>query len=141
MEAKHIERLEQVVRVLRELPKEKRFDINTWNICGTVGCAVGWAASDPWFRRRGFVLKMRRKLPANVARTFGVAEGAASYFPTFKWRTEESAIATFFGLGQNESHHLFYNSAYARGSKSDVIRRLESFIKKKRKELGLKAAA
>lgn len=54
-----IERWEQLIRVLRELPAhEKRyhFDMGTWIMeteCGTVACAAGWAGLDPWFRRRG----------------------------------------------------------------------------------------
>ncbi len=46
------ERLLQVVRVLEELPPEKKFDLGTWYECGTVGCACGWAGQDPWFIRR-----------------------------------------------------------------------------------------
>ena len=119
MEAKYIERLEQVVRVLVELPPEKKFDLTLWMKCGTTGCAIGWAASDPWFKRRGLKL--------------------SSYMPNFQQRGkpllwEKTAIKAFFNLSGDEAYTLFYPSAYARGSRYDVIRRLNSFIKQKRRE-------
>jgi hypothetical protein len=52
-----VTRLMEVCRVLRELPRSKKFDLDVWSVCGTAGCAVGWAASDPWFRRRGLTLR------------------------------------------------------------------------------------
>lgn len=60
--AEQIERVEQLDRVLTEMTaheRRKHFDMESWgykNDCGTVGCAAGRAAFDPWFRRRGFVL-------------------------------------------------------------------------------------
>ena len=119
MKARYIERLEQVVRVLVELPPEKKFDLQLWMRCGTTGCAIGWAASDPWFNRRGLKLE--------------------SYVPMFQQRGkptlwEYNAIKAFFDLSGAETRTLFYAHAYARGSRSDVIRRLNSFIKQKRRE-------
>ena len=141
MEAKHIERLEQVVRVLRELPKEKRFQLDCWNICGTVACAAGWAASDPWFRRRGFKLKQVRGLYGGSAQFFDVEDGRPEYEPACGKLRAFDAVEYFFGMTDDEAADLFSEDGYRRGSKYDVIRRLESFIKKQRKELGLKAAA
>jgi hypothetical protein len=40
--------------------RRKHFDMGTWadkTDCGTVGCAAGLCAFDPWFRRRGLVGK------------------------------------------------------------------------------------
>jgi hypothetical protein len=60
--AKYIERLEQLIRVLRGLsPHERRkhWDMSSWGYksdCGTVACAAGHAGMDPWFTRRGFRL-------------------------------------------------------------------------------------
>lgn len=69
-----IERLTQLIRVLEEVKADKKpFDMLTWfsrlspvleqflvgnkkHPCGTVSCAAGWAAQDPWFKRRGFTL-------------------------------------------------------------------------------------
>ncbi len=122
MEHKHIERLEQVVRVLEELPKEKKFDLNHWSICGTVACAVGWAASDVWFRRRGLGLE----------KIWGLFEGKTQYQPAFKGLDDWEAVEAFFGLGEREAEHLFSAFTYKRGSKSDVIRRLNAFIRKQK---------
>ncbi len=141
MEAKHIERLEQGVRVLRELPPEKRFDLSCWNICGTVGCAVGWMATDGWFRRRGFKLRRDGIISCYNTRRLGVEIGATKYVPVCGQWLEFRAVAHFFGITGGDAEYLFMASSYTRGSKSDVIRRLESFIRKARKELGLKAAA
>jgi hypothetical protein len=55
-----IERWTQLARVLRELPehdKNEHFDMISWGhetACGTVACAAGHAALDPWFQERGF---------------------------------------------------------------------------------------
>lgn len=70
-----IERLTQLIRVLEEVKADKKpFDMHTWfrvlypgwvelslvgnktHTCGTASCAAGWAAQDPWFKRRGFTL-------------------------------------------------------------------------------------
>lgn len=57
---KQIERWERLTKVLREMSDhaiDHHFDMNTWmsvTSCGTVGCAAGQCALDPWFRRRGF---------------------------------------------------------------------------------------
>lgn len=59
-----IERWEQLIRVLRELPaheKKKHFNMGVWitkTKCGTVACAAGWAGLDPWFRRRGLKVQL-----------------------------------------------------------------------------------
>lgn len=61
-----IERWENVLRVLRALtPHQRR---RHWNMgffasvtdCGTVACAAGHCAFDPWFRRRGFAMDRKR---------------------------------------------------------------------------------
>lgn len=60
--AQRIERVENLLRVLRALTpheRKKHFDMGTWGAktqCGTVACAAGWAGMDPWFKRRGFVM-------------------------------------------------------------------------------------
>lgn len=119
MEAKYIERLEQVVRVLKELPKEKRFDLKNWMQCGTSGCAVGWAASDPWFTRRGL------KLGKAIGRMYPLS---------FRGHNDWKAAEAFFNLSRGNTRNLFSTESYARGSRYDVIRRLNSFIREQRKE-------
>ena len=70
-----IERLTQLIRVLEEVKADKKpFNMWFWyrpllngcelddlvgnkkHSCGTASCAAGWAAQDPWFKKRGFTL-------------------------------------------------------------------------------------
>ena len=119
MEAKYIKRLEQVVRVLEELPREKRFDLRTWMTCGTTACACGWAGMDPWFWRRGF--KTRK-----VGRT-------AAYDVSYKSYAGMWGVRLFFGLTPYYGNRLFSRSGYGRdGSKRAVIRRLKAFVRGQR---------
>ncbi len=123
MEKKYIERLEQVVRVLEELPKEKKFNLISFMTCGTTACACGWAGTDPWFRRRGFKTDKYRK-----------SSHGYNVFYREKGRIFEGMEATrkFFGLNFETSSYLFIRSSYENGSKRVVIRRLKSFIKEQR---------
>lgn len=121
-----IEKLEQVVRVVKTLPKDKKFDLDQWMTCGTVGCGIGWSASDPWFKRRGFVLM--NGVPALLYNPKG-----------FEVRcTGSRAIEYFFGLTDDESTYLFFSDSYKRGNKQDFLSRLEAFIRllKKGKDFG-----
>lgn len=58
-----VERWMNAERVLKGLPEHVRrehWDMRHWGIqteCGTVCCAAGHCGLDPWFNRRGFVLK------------------------------------------------------------------------------------
>ncbi len=119
MEKKYKERLQQVVRVLEELPKKKRFNLARFMTCGTTACALGWAGDDPWFRRRGF-------------KTF-VLQGwhFLGYNISFADETGMDAARSFFALTTNESHHLFICGEYPRDrSKRAVSRRITAFIKR-----------
>lgn len=55
-----VERWERVRHVLRSMSKhqiDKHFDMTLWLTkahCGTIGCAAGQCALDPWFNRRGY---------------------------------------------------------------------------------------
>lgn len=108
----NIKRLQQVVRVLENLPRTARVDMWIWaNECGTVACAAGWAGQDPWFRRRGFKLdKVRERV---------------TYFGHYGF----VAIEEFFDLTEEESGHLFAEDAHNR---RDVIRRFRRFIRKQK---------
>lgn len=55
------ERLEHLIEVLSEV-EDSAFNIGTWsNECGTVCCALGWAASDEEFIAQGLFLKEDKK--------------------------------------------------------------------------------
>lgn len=62
--ARQIERWKQCERVLVEMPEHERlehFKMSTFGEptpCGTVACAAGHCGLDPWFRNRGFRLKL-----------------------------------------------------------------------------------
>jgi len=123
MEKKYIERLEQVIRVLEELPREKKFDITTFMVCGTTACACGWAGADPWFRRRGFKTEKYETL--------------YEYDVFYKHMNGMNAVREFFGLDLTQSHHLFIqslNNLNKDCSKRGTIRRLKAFIKETTKE-------
>lgn len=111
----NIERLQQLVRVLEQVRDEKRpFDMEWWadafdppsittpvNECGTASCAAGWAARDPWFRRRGFDMGREKSWwgfwrPAVVLKKKG----------RITHRGFEAAIE-FFALTQEEASDLF----------------------------------
>ena len=112
------ERLLQVVRVLKELPKGKRFDLGRWYTCGTVACAIGWAASDPWFTRRGFKLERVAGCPPNTHR------------PVFKGRLDFRAVETFFGTGLAQAKWLFVDASYPHGAPASfVIQRIEKYVR------------
>lgn len=58
-----LEKWEQLLRVLDGLTpheREKHLYMGVWGAqtdCGTVACAAGHCAMDPWFRERGFIGK------------------------------------------------------------------------------------
>lgn len=64
-----VQRWEQCLRVLLELtPHERRrhFDMSVWGRktpCGTVACAAGHCALDPWFNDRGFSILFSERTP------------------------------------------------------------------------------
>lgn len=86
-----------------------------------MGCAIGWAATDPWFKRRGFKLR-----PFRVS-TLLLFPG--QYQPIYKNEFGLDAVQIFFGLNDIEARDLFFAMSYKRGTKNDVIRRVEAFAK------------
>lgn len=77
--------------------------------CGTAACACGWAAVDPWFRKRGFKL-------------------AFSYFntcPDFQGVRADEAAKTFFDLHHGGFSELFVDD----GTPKQVAKRIRQFVK------------
>ena len=107
------ERLQQVVRVLEsDLPG--KFDIKTFK-CGSAGCALGWAAQDPWFIRRGFKLQH---------------DNGDRYVVTYQKLGSLDSASDFFQISRLQATNLFYACGYYNEpSKNEVISRLKSFIK------------
>ena len=119
MKKLYAERLLQVVRVLEELPEGKRFDLRFWNKCGSVACAVGWAASDPWFIRRGLKL----------AKEEALCDGVQYYEPFYNGCYDFMAVKEFFGLASGQASNLFVVTAYKYPTRRNVIRRIKAFVK------------
>ena len=121
------ERLLRVADLLENLPKGKlKFDMSEWYRCGTVACAVGHAAMDPWFRRRGLTLTPET-LWAGGPCTDGSME------PMFRGLTNSDAVEEFFGITEEHVERLFVDTAYPehrRGPKT-VAKRIRKFVKDK----------
>lgn len=110
-----VERLLRVAEVLEALPKKQRFSLVGWTTtitleCGTVACAIGYAAHDPWFNRRGLKID-------------------ADFLPVYRGIRGFYAVDVFFQIDSNHSWHLFNQSCYKHGTRQDVIRRIRKFVK------------
>ena len=140
-----IERLTQLIRVLEEVKASKKpFYMQTWHVplslmgneekgnivgnkkhsCGTASCAAGWAAQDPWFKRRGFTL-------GKVDKEFDFIHNPGVKVVKMRGDGEEfDACNTFFGESE-----LFSPSGYpidhdkCNISPSMVIKRVKDLIK------------
>ena len=113
------ERLLRLAGLLDTVPVE-HFNLSTWaetwRPCETAGCAVGWAAADPWFRRRGLRLS-----------------GGAWPYPVFRDEVGFEAVEAFFGLTRREAAHLFVYSSYRSGigtRPKTVANRIRRFVER-----------
>lgn len=82
----NVEALLKVVEILESTPDEA-VDLQNWT-CGTTACAIGHAASHPWFIERGFKLDERYGYPV-----FHKVKGEKLQ----SWEGWE-AVEEFFGL-------------------------------------------
>lgn len=99
--------------------------------CGTVGCAVGWAALDPQFNEEGL-----RLLPAI---------GDIGFSPALYDEEEKcvaqgwEAVAKFFELRLDETYFLFcageYNMGHRIARPADVIERIDLFVTRFKRHL------
>lgn len=118
-----IERWERAALVLKNLtPHEKRkhFDMATWGDkteCGTVACAAGHCGMNPWFRRRGFILKFFR---ASVW-----DDESSEYISGWDSTFPQLTPTQFFGRWGTES--IFHNSSPR--SVSKVIKEIKQYIR------------
>jgi len=93
-------------------PVHKLFTTN----CGTSACVAGWAASDPWFIKRGLQLE--------VASIYG---DQISAMPTYKKSTMFSALELFFRIDDNTATYIFGGSKTGKAARA--ARRVEYAIK------------
>lgn len=146
-EAMYCERVQQVVRVLRDVKEDGRlFSLRYWGAadpdsiqeminegyipegsCGTVACAMGWAGLDPWFNRRGFRIYMEP--PKD--------EDAISHFyPTLETRghrrarfSDFDAVLEFLNISSDDGYHLFVQNRYDDDyTIDDVMARINDYI-------------
>jgi hypothetical protein len=130
----NIERLRQTARVLHQVKREEKpFSLDTWvnsleefdffiasgdlqHECGTVCCAIGWAAQDPWHNAEGLYL---------------LDAPSAFRVPVFNRSRSWEALRNYFGIPIEDTKFLFCHEKYrSRGATkiSTVIRRLERYI-------------
>jgi len=107
-----INRLTKLAELLESLKPGKHFDMETWGEhnadepphldkngkpgCGSVACALGWAACLPSFRKAGLKVEYADGVYGNPV-----------WVPTYKGFTGEIAGAEFFGIDWNEAYDLF----------------------------------
>ena len=126
-----IQRLEQVIRVLQELPEGKKFQMGHWMECGTSGCAIGWSAMDPWFKRRGLKLELDEDTMDNRAYLYPSRSLVpAIYMPVYRGKEEFPAVADFFGISIDTADQLFMpRQEDGLNRRPAVIARIRRFIK------------
>lgn len=113
----HIERLQQMVTMLRELPPEPKeiphFHLRYWN-CGTTACAIGHATFSPVFMDQGL--------------SWDYVYGVPKFGDLLSW----DAVTEFFDLALDRAEHLFFGGQYPdKGwytTATDVADRIEQFI-------------
>ena len=129
------ERLLKVCEVLSKVPA-KKFNLATWidrdpdtcgrRTCGTVACAIGWAAQDPWFKKRGLRLN---KYDEPVVHGFdNMGESPLD------------DISAFFDIEVSDVHYLFLSPYYRyfdKTTKYEVIERIKKFVATKAREENL----
>ena len=76
--------------------------------CGTTACALGWMALDPWFRRRGLALKVRKTSIEDAIDLGDEFQGTIYY----RKHEAEVAAACFFGISYDDARELFIDSMY-----------------------------
>lgn len=120
------EALKQMIRVLEEVQaneeKRKHFDLSHWLVtgltqiaaevlagapmeCGTVACACGHAALDPWFQQHGF----------------SIIRGRIGPIPSFGALRGWPAVQEFFDLGNGQAYDLFSPTSYQDDEEGDEI--------------------
>ena len=106
------ERLSALADFVESLPAE-RLSLTRWFGFGK-GCAVAWAATDPWFRAQG----LRLQEPDSLAECR----------PEYRERTDWAAVASFFDISQRDAQMLFGGGAGLRPDPCALAGRIRSFL-------------
>jgi hypothetical protein len=123
----HVERLQQLRRVVAEAPAE-RFDM-AWicrrdHACGTAYCAAGWAVLNPWFQQETPILDHFMILYKSD-RAIVTTKNPDGAFP---------GLAQVFGLELTDARDLFGGNLYSGSevSQSEVIANIDRLLNGKR---------
>ena len=117
------EKLQEVIRVLGELPAHCIVDMCSWRTRSTTACAIGWAADDSWFRKNGLLM-------SGCHPTYRINDLNASLY-------DYDAVGAFFSLTFLEVLWLFSGRHYPiqslfvdkLGQRAEVISRIQTFLK------------
>ena len=147
MKAFHRRRLEKLRDFLKTIPP-KKFNMEMWmdlsgiqkefekpinaNLCGTAGCAVGWATTIPSFRRAGLGLYQMK----NVWHDQSTGCNVRYLNPkTKEYYSDFYGVAIFFGIDYHDAEYLFSPDEYSRNRKVTpkmVAARINEFLKEDR---------
>ena len=111
-------RLLKLADLLENIPEGRpKFNLGFWYKCGTVACAIGHAALDPWFKKRGLML-CDDYIPGGYK------------LPVFQDREDNEAVMCFFDISDSAVDYLFYENSYPRGRRGPktVAKRIRSFV-------------
>jgi hypothetical protein len=106
------ERLHMLADFVETLPPE-RLSLTRWFGFGK-GCAVAWAATDPWFRAQGLRLED--------------SENLAECRPEFKNRTDWAAVASFFEITGEQAQQLFGGARGLSPAPAALAARIRAFL-------------
>lgn len=106
------ERLHMLADFVESLPPE-RLCLTRWFGFGK-GCAVAWAATDPWFRAQG----LRLEEP----------ESLTGCRPEFGQRTDWAAVASFFEIPPQDAQMLFGGSRGLTPEPTVLAQRIRAFL-------------
>ena len=106
------ERLRMLADFVETLPPE-RLSLARWFGFGK-GCAVAWAATDPWFRAQG----LRLQDPDNLT----------GCRPEFGQRTDWAAVASFFEITPRDAQRLFGGGSGVRPQPAALAGRIRAFL-------------
>lgn len=117
------EALLKICEILQEV-LDKNFSLKVWR-CGTAGCAIGHAASHPWFIERGLTMSDNH----------GISSTHGNYIqPEFNNGedvfTDFTAVSEFFDISYDDACFLFGGNYYSQKNvtKQDVIDRIQKYV-------------
>lgn len=125
----NIEALKQLRRVVLAA-REAQFDMALFGkrtTCGTVCCAAGWAALDPWFLVNTEIGKVLPIKPATAA-TGGLFENHQLFDVDFSSCTPIDGLAGVFGIGQEDACALFNGETVDGVTKQEVIDNIDRLL-------------